>query len=78
MLLLLLLLRFRKDVLQSTRLVHVEGQVFLKFLNLGLLGHDLIVVLLSLLLELGIRLHKVVVEFDELLHLIEGISSNLG
>lgn len=50
----------------------------MKFLNLGLLGHDLIVVLLSLLLELGIRLHKVVVEFDELLHLIEGISSNLG
>lgn len=55
-------------MLKRVGLVDVEGQVFLQLLNLVILVLHLLIVLLGLLLERAVRLHEVVVKFDELLH----------
>ena len=66
-----------EGVLHRVGLVDVEGEILLQFLNLTLANLNLLEVLLGLLLQGAIRLHEVVVEFDQLLHFLESIPCHL-
>lgn len=59
-----------QGVLHSVGLVDIEGEILLQFLNFAISNLDLLEVLLGLRLQGTVRLHEVIVELDELLHLL--------
>ena len=63
-------------MLQIVCFIYVESQVFLKLLNLSFRGLTGLEILLSLSLKSSVRFHKIIVEFDQLLHLLECITSH--
>ena len=65
-------------MLETVGLVDVEGQIFLKLLNLALGNLASLEVLLRLRLQSSIRLHQIVVEFDQLLHLMKRVTGHLS
>jgi len=74
----LLYLGLGQVVLKRASLVDVEGQVPLQLLDLVVRNLHLLIVLIGLLLEGAIRLHEVVVKFDELLHFGESVPRDLS
>ena len=65
-------------MLQIVCFIYVESQVFLKLLNLSFRGLTGLEILLSLSLKSSVRFHKIIVEFDQLLHLLKRVTSHLS
>lgn len=64
-------------MLELTGLVDVESQIALKLHNLPLSDLHLLEICLSLILQGSVRLHEVIVELDELLHLSQSVPSHV-